>query len=279
VFLIGASLCFFAAPARAEPDARECIASSEQGQEKRNEGKLIEAKQLFAACAASSCPTLIRTDCAKWYRDVETTLPTVVLVARDAKGRDLLDVKVELDGRVVATKLDGRPLDVDPGRRVFRFSSASGADEQEVLVVAGEKNRQIVARMGGAAPPEAETPPPGVEAPPHSQPSASSSPLPWILGGAGVLAIGIGAYIGIDAKNDLDALESSPCAKPKTCPQSELDSVERRFLIADIAMGAGVVAVGVATWLLLSRSEKTPAAALPVRVDIGLGSAALRADF
>lgn len=271
-----AAVVLLGTPAHAEPDARECIAASERGQEKRNEGSLIEAQKLFRSCAISSCPKLIRTDCANWFRELQATLPTVVLIARDANGHDLPDVQVELDGRVLAGSLDGRPIEVDPGSHLFRFVRGEVGDEQRVLIVAGEKNRQVVARLSADS---SESEPSKVTDEPRAANHGSArSPLPWIIGGVGVLAIGVGAYVGIDAKKDLDALETAPCAKQRTCSQSEVDSVRRRFLIADIAMGAGVVAVGVATWLFISNDERSPVASR-VRIDLSPNMARVSADF
>ena len=50
--------------------------------------------------------------------------------ARDAKGEDLTEVRLTIDGETVAERLDGRALTLDPGTHTFRFNfvrSGSGA--------------------------------------------------------------------------------------------------------------------------------------------------------
>jgi hypothetical protein len=266
----------------AQSRAKECIRASEQGQEKRKDGALVEAKQLFAACAAESCAPVIRSDCAQWFREVDATLPTVVFAARSQDGSDIANVRVELDGRVVSEELDGRPIEIDPGNRVFRFVRGADTIERRVVINAGQKNREILAQFPGGEGASSggsgtDASPGDRSVPPKS--SAPSSPLPWILGGAGVVAIGVGAYIGIAARSDLKNLESSPCADTRTCEQSEVDSVKRRFLIADIAMGAGVVALGAGVVILLSRDDAPKSARRPTRVVLTPGMAHLTGSF
>ena len=48
---------------------------------------------------------------------------SVVPAAKDKKGRDIVDVKVSIDGKVVTETLDGKALPVDPGVHTFRFET------------------------------------------------------------------------------------------------------------------------------------------------------------
>lgn len=270
------------APARgvAAPSAKECIQASERGQEKRKAGELVEAGRLFASCSVDACAPEIRSDCGQWFREVEATLPTVVLVARDSAGSDVVDVRVELDGVEIARQLDGRPVAVDPGKRVFRFARGERSVETTVLVVSGQKNRQIRVLLPAPSKPaptaSAETPSESTRS--ALPPSEAGSPWPWILGGAGLMAIGVGAFVGVSAKRDLDALESDPCAKRRTCSQGDVDSVRDRFLVADVVMGVGVISLGVGAYWLLSKGD-AKAGQDRARVELGIGSARLVGSF
>ncbi len=65
--------------------------------------------------------------------------------AKDSAGGDAIDVKVSVDGRPLADKLDGlavKPL--DPGMRTFRFERADGsAATAQVLVKEGDKAQSV----------------------------------------------------------------------------------------------------------------------------------------
>jgi hypothetical protein len=259
----------------AAPSATECIQASEVGQEKRKAGQLVEARRLFASCSVEACAAEIRSDCGLWFREVEATLPTVVLVARDAAGADLVSVRVEVDGVELTRQLDGRPLAIDPGTHTFRFVSGTRSAERKVLVAAGQKNRSIVVSFPAPAP--AARPVASSSGQPSlDSPSSAASPVPWLIAGAGVVAIGAGAWVGLKAKSDLDSLESAPCAKTRTCSEAEVDSVQRRFWIADLAMGVGVISLGVGTWWLLSKPEPRAGSA---RLELGPRSARVVAEF
>src|SRR5215470_4150062 len=95
VFLL-ALLWPFAASAQASKKA--CIEASEQGQQLRDEGKLIKAREKFLTCVRDTCPGMIRKDCTEWLAGVDANLPSVVVSARDESGHDVTTVRVLLDG-------------------------------------------------------------------------------------------------------------------------------------------------------------------------------------
>src|SRR5690606_23604759 len=95
-----------AGDARAEnPTARACIEAATEGQKLRDGGRLLEAHARLVACTQEACPADIRSDCAAWLAKVDEATPRVVLGARDADGRDLVDVRVLANDVVVATEL------------------------------------------------------------------------------------------------------------------------------------------------------------------------------
>lgn len=130
-------------------DAKEaCIAASERGQSQRDEGKYREARDAFLECAQVNCPRVVAQSCTKWLRELDETIPTLVLGARDERGNDLTAVVVTLDGAPFATELDGKPIFVDIGPHVLRFQrEGAEAVEQRLVVRAGEKARVVTVSL------------------------------------------------------------------------------------------------------------------------------------
>lgn len=225
------------AAASAEPkDA--CITAYEQTQTLRKDGRLVSARAQAEICAREACPALLMKDCSRWMSELDASTPSVVFEARTETGAPLTDVRVALDGAVLTTRLDGQPIAIDPGKHVFRFESGGASSEETVLVREGEKHRRIRATL--AARPE---PPRPAEAP---------SALPtgvWIFGGAAVVALGVSAAFAIDGLSKKSALED---CKPR-CAPSDVDAMSASFTVADVALGAGIMAAAAAAYLFLTR--------------------------
>jgi hypothetical protein len=88
------------------------------------------------------------------------------LIAKNAAGSDLVDVKVTVDGAPLATKLDGLAVDVDPGAHTFAFEAPDGRVEQKVVITEGGKAQRVSVAFGapGTAPVVTTTPGTGVAA-------------------------------------------------------------------------------------------------------------------
>ena len=109
----------------------------------RQERRLIEARGLLRVCSGASCPAAIRADCVEWLDQLGRSLPTVVVTAR-AKGVDLANVRVFIDGKLITERLSGATLEVDPGQHQFRFEAPPWPTvERNVLVSEGVKDRSI----------------------------------------------------------------------------------------------------------------------------------------
>jgi hypothetical protein len=101
----------------------ECARAYEDGQVQRKSGRLVEARSTLQLCARDECPDFIRADCVSWYGEVQGEVPTLVFAAR-SQGRDLADVRISLGDRVMAARLDGQAIELDPGEYDFRFEAA-----------------------------------------------------------------------------------------------------------------------------------------------------------
>jgi hypothetical protein len=222
-----------------------CIAAYEQTQMLRKDGKPVAAKVQASVCAKDSCPALLSADCNQWLAELEAIIPSVVLDPRGHNGELRADVRVKLDGVALAEKIDGKPIVVEPGSHTFVFE-ADGATpvERTLLVHEGEKSKKVTITVAAAIePPRLERPVPlGV----------------WIFSGVSVVALATSAVFAIDAlgrKSDLDE------CKPR-CSSDDINAMSSSFTIADVALGAGVMAGVAAAYLYLARpSVETPAPA------------------
>src|SRR5215471_469259 len=166
-----------------------CVKASEQAQSLRDEGKYKKAREQLLVCTRDVCPGMVRKDCVGWLQDLDASMPSVVITARDPNGKDLIDVKVTVDGQPFADKLDGKPLTVDPGKHTFHYEAAGAPPvDEDVVMHAGEKNRQISVKLGNAPPPP--TTPPPATTPVETGGGTSGPPIAaFVIGGIGVLAI------------------------------------------------------------------------------------------
>jgi hypothetical protein len=250
--------CLFARASHADEKA-ECLAAASKGQTLRDAHSLIEAREQFQTCARRVCPAIVQTDCGSWLDTVEKTLPSVVLSAKDAAGRDLLDVNVTADGRPLAQKLDGQAVWMNPGVHSFRFELADGTTAtSRVVVKEGEKAQGVAVVLGSPAaveagarsetsPDSAATTPAEPVKPVASGRGATQRALGLVLGGLGIVGIGVGSGIGLDAKS-----KDNAAAREKGTAAGEIDSRsdvnQGNVGTAVFVAGAVVAAVGVVVW-------------------------------
>lgn len=234
-----------------EPSADVCTPAYEGAQELKLDGKLVEARQKLLICAQSTCPSFMQSDCAKWDAELEALVPTVILTARDGAGRYLADVRVSMDGHELVTKLDGRSLPVNPGGHSFRFEQAGQpVVVTSVFVPEGAKGHVVQATLG--PPPAPVTPPPALERPSSLRPVAI-----YTLGAVGVVGLAGFGVFGLSGTNAEADLRGQPCAATHTCTTAQTEPVERKYLLADISLGIGIVALGAATYLWLSAPKSS----------------------
>jgi len=272
--------CFgWVTPGLAAPDASRCALASEQGQQLRDEGKLREARSKFIECAAEVCPQVIRQDCSGWLKETETRQPTVIFDAKDDRGRDLGAVRVLVDGKQITTKLEGRPVEIDPGPHHLIFESEGFTTEpQDVIIKENEKGRRLLVpfhpRSGGVAP--TGTSPAAPKNGGESAAGSSSVPIvPIALGGVAVLGLAGFTYFFLSAASDAGC---SP-----NCSNAQIDDLKSSVLIADISLGVGIAAgLGAGAYLLFAKpsSSQGPSAGLQqVRLLPTRNGGALRFDF
>lgn len=230
-----------AAPAAAD-DKQVCLGASEKGQQLRSAGKLVEAREQFNLCGRTECPKLIQQDCTQWTSEVLASLPSVVPGAKDRRGRDVVDARLTIDGKVATETLDGKPIVVDPGVHSFVFeakgSGAGPAVKEQLVIKPGEKNRIVSVTIATGddivvADPVADR---GIGEPPAETPRSSPPVAAYVLGGLGVAALGVAGVMGLLANSDAHDLRST-CAP--SCKQSDVDAIQTRYTIGGVTAGVG----------------------------------------
>jgi hypothetical protein len=248
-FAVGTSLNSVAA--FAEPGT--CTEVYEKAQEEKSAGHLNAALVQLRSCIDASCPKFIRDDCVRWMDQVESALPTVVFAVR-RDGKDVTDVEVSCDGRLLVRSLDGKVVTVDPGPHEFSFKhSGSPAIQRQVLIREGERNRMIDVELKGLI---ASTPLPqptsepdiDLQAKPGERRTAMSY-LPYGLAGVSALGVAGFALFAIQGNSRKWDLEHS-CSP--NCQSSQVDEVKTKYLLADTCLAVGLVSLGAATYLFLT---------------------------
>ncbi len=264
VALVGALAVARPANGQEKLDKKECPGAAEKTQRLRGEGKLREAREQAVICARAQCPGVIRKDCEPWLSEIDAALPTIVVGAKDG-GKDVLDVKVSIDGAPVATVLDGKAIAINPGAHTFRYErEGSEAVEEKIVIREGEKARQVTVVFPSKVVAKDEPQKNLYDRRGEEKQGGGGSIVPGVVVGAiGVAGIGSFFFFHLSAKSDLDELRGR-CA-PR-CTDSELSDVNTKIIIADVSLGAGAVALGIATYLIISR----PSAPKSVHVGAGI---------
>ncbi len=254
--LVAASV--FVAPGTAlASDVQTCLAASEQAQSLRDDGAYMKAREQLLVCTRDVCPAVVRKACAEWMTDVDASIPSVIVNARDAQGKDLSEVTVMVDGKPFTERLDGRPLPIDPGRHRLRYEAQGAAPvEEDVVIHAGEKRRvlpvKIVASAKAVDPTAAGVEPVEV---PHGGNARTIVGLGAI--GVGLLGVGVGAVFGLQAlskSSDAKSLcPSSPCTNPDAGTESR--SAVSMATVSTVAFGVGLAALAVGAYLTLTSTH------------------------
>jgi hypothetical protein len=131
-------------------EAVTCSSNYQSGLDREQSGHLIEASELFLACAKEACGTLLQ-ECGSKHIQLAAEIPSIVPVVTDHRGQPNVDVEVKMDGEVLTSKLDGRALRIDPGAHEFAFSTTNGGvfATQKLMILQGQRNRLISASLPG----------------------------------------------------------------------------------------------------------------------------------
>jgi len=263
------SLSLVASRARAaDPTKQECVAANDAAQDLRQVGKLRQAREKLAACAAAGCPGVVRDDCTQRLAEVDSAMPHIVFAAKDGKGNDLVDVKVTMDGAPIADKLDGASLKIDPGLHVFAFAWRGHPVLTKSLVLAEHdqaRQEQIVFGSTDAARGEpAEAVSSGTD----------RKTIAFAVGGAGGVALVVGSVFGLVSKATYDRA-SATCRDGGACMTQDVQyshDAHSQAAVATASFVVGGALIGAAGALLYLTA---PAAGVTVGTTVGSHEAGL----
>ena len=238
-------------------DKTFCADNYRNAQLQRKNGALKRARESLLVCVSDRCPAVLQPDCTRWLTEVEAALPSIAFAAKGTDGNDVTTVRVTMDGQLLADTIDGKSIPVDPGSHTLRFEHEGEEPIQQTIIVReGEKARVVTvswARTQAAGPSES----------PDSRPRSGPPTTAWILGGVGAGALatfGVLALHGMSRRSDLE----KECFG--SCRQEQVDSIKTELTIADVALGVGVVSLGVSAVLFLtSGGRSSPAEPSPPR--------------
>jgi len=275
--LVVSSAAVAVAPGSAHAQqANACGDSYVRAQRLRADGKVLAARDELAHCK-QVCSGTFRSECSEWFGEVEPRVPSIVLRVQDPAGEDLSDVRVYVDGVLVATSQEGRPLDLEVGKHQLRLEHEPYARiEREIVAIDSEARRLMVVRF--------ERPSAGLQGRAADRPAASlptqpgggadvgesreARPIPWYvfaLGGASLAATAFFVGFGLDGRSTMNTLDAAGC-RPG-CASDQVDRMRTSYLVADVSLAVGIVAgaAAVAAYLLRPTvsAPGAPAAGLP----------------
>jgi len=227
-------------------DKGDCFDAAEKAQKLKDDKKLTEARPALLTCSRDVCPQQVRTDCVKWLNEVDTGMSTVVVRARDADGHDVIDVKVYVDDQLLLPKLQGTAVAVDPGQHHVRYEFPNGkVIEENVLIAEGEKDRVLRVEVKNDTAPAG-----GGTGGAETTASHGPGPVPWIIGGVGVVALGVFIGLQADAQSTYSNYKNT-CAP--NCPSDKVSSLGTEFGVSGVFLGVAAAGLIVgATWLIVS---------------------------
>lgn len=231
---------FITTSALAAPEKSQCLSSYEKGQRDRLEGHYSDARAEFVVCANDACPGTLRPDCVKWLDELELAIPSVVLSARDEDDREILDVEVREGAKVLARKLDGRALALDPGKHQLTFVRGNGEQKVVDLVLhEGERTIPVAARFVGLRL--------------SVEPQRPLRPVPWtVYAFGGLSALALGTFVVSAASGRSEQTDELDACRP-SCSGDQVDSVRTKYLVADVALGVSVLSAGAAAYFFFTR--------------------------
>jgi hypothetical protein len=208
---------------------------------------------------------------------LEPRLPHLTVIAQGPAA----GLEIARNGERLGSGLLGSAVPVDPGS----YGVTAGAPGHRtwtttIELAEGESKTVQVPALEPEALPATELPvlpspvqpsPPPVPpvtplVGPRPAPTSAGGPLGWIVGGAGVAALAVGAGFGLASLASYDDA-SSLCRSRSNCsPEavSARNSAESKAWVSNVALGIGFVGVGLGGWILLSGARGAPATRVAV---------------
>jgi hypothetical protein len=91
-----------------------------------------------------------------------------------------------------------------------------------------------------------------------------------VLGGVGALGLLSFTYFGLIGRAEAAELEDG-CGRTKTCREDQVTPVRKKLIVADVSLSVGIMSLGAATYLYLTKSDGDPSPPPSVEADVSLG--------
>jgi hypothetical protein len=282
-------------PARANPSKQQCVDDNGAAQELRRLGHFADAKVRLDRCAAESCPAIVWEDCTRRLDELKMAQPSVVFEVLSPSGGNIVSVRVYVDGQLLTDRLDGTPLNVDPGPHAFTFDVPNGAAVTErLLIQEGEVARHERVVIGGVLPLPVAAKAPVTQEVPLAPPPVQNRGLGTrqVIGlsaaGLGVVGAVIGAVYGLKAESAWSEVKTACGGDPSHCENAASANTRRsqglsEATVSTTAFVAGAALIASGAFLYLTGGErgesKTEAVAVSAAVDAGRVSVVLLGRF
>jgi hypothetical protein len=232
-------------------------------------GRLVEAHEVFVAVtkmpgegSEDGVHAKARAQAADLATQLQTRIPSLTISVAGAPPGAA--ARVAVDSHDVPLAALSVPRRLNPGKHSVT-ASADGVPSKSVDVDLEEgESKQVTLDLSPAAPPTAPPMPPPATASEQPQPPMPTAPdhaqgglggrkvIALVVGGAGVVAAGIGAFLNLSGKSSYEDAVSH-CANNLCAPAdaSSASSAATQGTVGMIVLGAGVLAVagGVVLWL------------------------------
>jgi hypothetical protein len=179
----------------------------------------------------------------------------------------------------------GVPIPMDPGKHSL-IVDAPGHEAQTIEIALVEGAQQLVeVAPGPEKPPPSSSSVPANALAPDSRlrsPRHDAKTVGFVIGGAGVLGLGVGAVAGMMALGKQRAAEDGCDYVRRTCTQQGIDAASAGHTLAVVStVGwiAGAVGVGAGTYFVLTSSRARPETALAAEMRPGGVTVSLRRRF
>jgi hypothetical protein len=191
-----------------------------------------------------------------------------IQASREARVSGLV---VKIDGIEAKEASWNSAVPIDPGKHLVHASVLAGEysfdttfeaePSKTVSVVIPPPKSSMTASSVVAVTPASPTPRPTETTDDGSE---SRRTLAFVLGGAGIVALGAGAYFGVTALNNRSDAEKASRAGNADEGQRLNDRGETQSWIANATIGGGIILAGLGTWLFLTSGPAQRTSVAPV---------------
>lgn len=260
----------------AEPTVTDCLSANESSIAMHNSGQFLAERAQLLTCANRACPAEVSKECLRRVEEVNAALPTLVFRVTDGAGHDLSAVTVTVGDAVLARRLDGTALAVDPGEHTFTFQSpGQPLLSKQLIIRQGDKGRKEQVMLG--TPPKAELLRPGQGEKPPAEPFSTQKKIAVAVAGVGAVGVLVGAVFGVSSVSKHGDAEKY-CSGAACRDQRGFDAANSARSAGNVStvafiVGAACLAGGAALWFTAKPHPNE------TRVGLGLGSVQVAGSF